>query len=137
MRVRWSEADPQGVVFNAHYLTYADVALTEYWRAVSAHAGEDLGAFSHQLFVVDAHLQYRRPLRNDDAFVAACRAERLGNTSLTFRFAFFTGETCVHTSAVVYAWVPQGAERAAPLPEPVRRALGAFEKVPPQLGRPA
>jgi acyl-CoA thioesterase FadM len=33
-RVRWSETDAQGVVFNARYLDYADVAVTEYWRAV-------------------------------------------------------------------------------------------------------
>ena len=27
LRVRWAEADMQGVVFNAHYLTYCDVAV--------------------------------------------------------------------------------------------------------------
>ena len=34
LRVRWAEVDRQGVVFNAHYLLYADVCATEYWRAV-------------------------------------------------------------------------------------------------------
>ena len=32
-RVRWSETDAQGVVFNARYLDYSDIAITEYWRA--------------------------------------------------------------------------------------------------------
>src|SRR5918997_4455533 len=32
LRVRYSECDPQGVVFNAHYVTYFDIALTELWR---------------------------------------------------------------------------------------------------------
>ena len=27
LRVRWSEADPQGIVFNGHYLNYADVGI--------------------------------------------------------------------------------------------------------------
>ncbi|RFQ09837.1 acyl-CoA thioesterase, partial [Pseudomonas sp. ATCC 13867] len=27
--MRWSEVDPQGIVFNGNYLTYADVATTE------------------------------------------------------------------------------------------------------------
>ena len=26
LRVRWSEVDAQGVVFNPHYLTFADIA---------------------------------------------------------------------------------------------------------------
>ena len=33
LRVRWAEADMQGIVFNGHYLTYFDVAFTEYFRA--------------------------------------------------------------------------------------------------------
>ena len=34
LRVRWSEVDAQGVVFNPHYLTFADIAVTEYYRAI-------------------------------------------------------------------------------------------------------
>ena len=32
LRVRWAEVDMQAIVFNGHYLTYFDVAFTEYWR---------------------------------------------------------------------------------------------------------
>ena len=34
LRVRWAEVDMQSVVFNGHYLTYFDVAITEYWRSL-------------------------------------------------------------------------------------------------------
>ena len=33
IRVRYGECDPQGIVFNANYLAYFDVAFTELWRA--------------------------------------------------------------------------------------------------------
>ena len=33
-RVRYSEVDAQGIVFNAHYLTYFDTAMTEYLRHI-------------------------------------------------------------------------------------------------------
>ncbi len=36
LRVRWAEVDRQNIVFNGHYLTYFDVAITEYWRAIGA-----------------------------------------------------------------------------------------------------
>lgn len=36
LRVRWAEVDPQSIVFNGHYLTYADVAITEYFRALAS-----------------------------------------------------------------------------------------------------
>ena len=32
IRVRYNECDPQGHVFNANYLAYFDIAMTELWR---------------------------------------------------------------------------------------------------------
>ena len=32
LRVRYNECDPQGVVFNANYLTYFDLTMGELWR---------------------------------------------------------------------------------------------------------
>ena len=34
IRVRYAEVDAQGIVFNAHYLTYFDCAITEYYRKI-------------------------------------------------------------------------------------------------------
>ena len=34
LRVRWAEVDPQSIVFNGHYLTYADVAITDFMLEV-------------------------------------------------------------------------------------------------------
>jgi acyl-CoA thioester hydrolase len=32
LRIRYGECDPQGVVFNANYLAFFDVIITEFWR---------------------------------------------------------------------------------------------------------
>jgi YbgC/YbaW family acyl-CoA thioester hydrolase len=34
LRVRWAEIDMQKIVFNGHYLTYLDTAVTAYWSKV-------------------------------------------------------------------------------------------------------
>ncbi len=39
IRVRYSEIDGQKIVFNAHYSTYIDVAVTEYFRTVISPIG--------------------------------------------------------------------------------------------------
>ena len=44
LRVRWAEVDKQAVVFNAHYLLYCDVCVTEYWRAIGMHYPDDFAA---------------------------------------------------------------------------------------------
>jgi acyl-CoA thioesterase FadM len=42
LRVRYVECDPQGVVFNVHYFTYFDVAMTEFHR-------ETMGTYSEMV----------------------------------------------------------------------------------------
>src|SRR5262249_61340495 len=37
LRVRYNECDPQGVVFNANYLTYFDLTMTELWRQLGGY----------------------------------------------------------------------------------------------------
>ena len=43
LRVRYGECDAQGVVFNAPYLAWFDVAMTELWRAAFGSSGAAVG----------------------------------------------------------------------------------------------
>ncbi len=80
LRVRWSETDAQGVVFNARYLDYGDIAVTEYWRAVGFRFGE---AESLEFHVARAELDYKKPIKPDELLDLWARTERIGNSSLT------------------------------------------------------
>ena len=48
LRVRWAEVDKQNIVFNGHYLTYFDVGVTEYWRAIGLPYPETSAASSSE-----------------------------------------------------------------------------------------
>ena len=50
LRVRWSEVDMQGIVFNGNYLNYFDVAFTEYWRAIGLPYPEGIAGTGGDLF---------------------------------------------------------------------------------------
>lgn len=79
-RVRYSEVDPQSVVFNSRYLEYADLIITEYWRAIDLHfSGDDALEFH----VVKAEVEYRKPIRADELIEGRARTERIGNSSVT------------------------------------------------------
>ncbi len=66
LRVRWSEVDPQGIVFNGNYLTYLDVATTEYYRHLGMSYPADLLRGGGDLFAVKTTLEYLAPARFDD-----------------------------------------------------------------------
>ena len=82
LRVRYGECDPQGIVFNANYLLYFDVAFTELWR-------EAVGPWSLMVergvdaVVAEANARFRAPARYDDVIQLRARIVRLGTTSLT------------------------------------------------------
>lgn len=81
LRVRYAECDAQGVVFNAHYLTYFDVSITELWRAAfgSYQAMVDRGV---DIVVAEAQLRFRAPARFDQELTLQIAIARLGQTSI-------------------------------------------------------
>jgi len=84
LRVRWAEVDRQGIVFNAHYLTYFDVGITEYWRAIGLPYPHGVAGSGSDLYMVKAAINYHGSARYNDVLEVAVRADRLGNSSVTF-----------------------------------------------------
>jgi acyl-CoA thioester hydrolase len=82
LRVRYGECDPQGIVFNANYLLYFDVAFTELWRA-AVGPWQELVQRGVDAVVAEAGLRFRAPARYDDVLALEARVIDLGRTSLT------------------------------------------------------
>ena len=126
LRVRYAEVDYQGIVYNAHYLTYFDVAIHEFFRALPY----DYTAVRHEtgtdFNIVRAVVEFRKPLRFDEAFEVEVRLARIGRTSLTFAPEIWVaGEIEPRaTGELVWVHADQATQRAAPLPDALRRLLG-------------
>jgi acyl-CoA thioester hydrolase len=84
LRVRYGECDPQGIVFNANYLLYFDVAFTEYWRE-RVGPWDDMAQLGVDAVVAEANLRFRAPARFDDVLELEVTTEELGTTSTTTR----------------------------------------------------
>ena len=81
LRVRWAETDAQGVVFNARYLDYADVAVTEYWRACGlrlVNPDEPL-----EFHVKKATVLWNAPIFPDELIEVMCRTTKMGRSRIT------------------------------------------------------
>ncbi|MEK6638488.1 MAG: thioesterase family protein [Pseudomonadota bacterium] len=82
IRVRYAEIDAQAVVFNSRYLEFADVAITEYWRAVGFRsAGAAWAAL--EFHVARALVEFKAPIRYDEEIDLYARTTRIGRSSLT------------------------------------------------------
>ncbi len=134
LRVRWAEVDKQGVVFNGNYLLYADVCVTEYWRAVGLKYPEDFEPLGSDLYVRKATVDYRAAAGYDDELEVCGRIARIGGSSLQFVVEMFRrGEADAPLVACELVYVHVDARSKAPrrVDEALRAKIRAFEAVAP------
>jgi acyl-CoA thioester hydrolase len=125
LRVRYAECDAQGVVFNSHYLAFADIGMTEMWRAAfgSYQAMLDRGV---DIVVADAQLRFLSPARFDDELTIEVEVARLGNTSvLTNHRVSRDGEPLAEV-AIRHVFVELGTGNKTAIPDWARDGLARW-----------
>ncbi len=116
--VRYAECDQQGVVFNAHYLAYADEAVTH----VLARKGvsyEELLARGLDTSVVATELQWSSPARWGDVVAVDGEVERVGRTSFVVAMTISAGGRLCCRVRTTYVLV-DGQRTPVPVPDDVR-----------------
>ncbi len=128
IRVRWSEVDPQGIVFNARYLDYADIAVTEYWRAIRASGLWTEGVL--ECHVAKAEVLFRKPIRADEELDLMARIAHIGTTSMTTLVEIHgAGDDDDLRAAIelIAVHIDLSDHRPRPIPGAARAALAAFD----------
>jgi acyl-CoA thioester hydrolase len=135
LRVRWAEADMQGVVFNAHYLTYCDVAVTEYWRAIGLRYPQEFLENGSDTFVRKATVEYFSAAHYDDELFICARTAQLGRSSLRLVLELFRQsdtENPLIGAELVYVNADPVLKKSLPWSDRVRDLIRRFEPVAPQ-----
>ncbi len=125
LRVRYGECDPQGVVFNAHYLAYLDTSITELWRAAlgSYQAMTDRGL---DIVVVEARVSFRAPARFDDELTLEVGITRLGTTSISTGHRITRGEELIAEGELHHVMIELPSLDKSEIPDSIRRPLERF-----------
>lgn len=130
-RVRYYEADAQGILFNATYLAFFDTCIVEYLRVLPFDFLSQKAKTNTDFHVVRALVEYAAPVRYDEEIEIGTKIEKLGRSSITFKFAIFgKSENNVRsTGEVVWVNADQTAHKSAPLPEDLRERVMKKEKL--------
>lgn len=134
LRVRYGECDPQGVVFNAHFLAYFDIGMTELFRAAFGPLGgyQAIADRGLELVVAEAGLRYHRPAHFDDELTLEIAITRLGTTSMTTGYRVLRdGELLVdgsvrHVLVELRSLLGREANTKATIPDWMRERLTAY-----------
>jgi acyl-CoA thioester hydrolase len=136
LRVRWSEVDMQRVVFNPQYFVYFDVAVAEYWRAMAARRAEIHDHYL-RLYSVKATAEFHASAHYDEELEVCSRVARIGRSSLAFAFGIWRDDKRLVSGELVYVYADPETQRSAPLPEALRGAIIAYERVTPEIAGPS
>jgi acyl-CoA thioester hydrolase len=123
LRVRYAECDAQGIVFNARWGDYIDVAASEYTRVLFGSVDPKVSGADWRL--VKQTTEWRAPGRFDDVLDFRVRTVRIGTTSFTLAtevLRFPDGVPLV-TCETVYVVVDVADGTKRPIADHLRAAL--------------
>lgn len=127
LRARYVECDMQGVVYNAHYVTWMDIAHTELWRtAVGALA--DLRAEGFDFVVAELSVRYLASAHFDDVVDIGVRLDPLTTSSMTSHHTMTCDGRTLVEGTVRHVCVSWPAMAKAPWPEHVRAGVAPYVK---------
>lgn len=126
IRPRYGEVDMQGVVFNAHWLTYFDDASTRFFESLGFVPGEtfiDGGEFD--AMIVKAVLEWKGSAGFDELVEIVVRPERIGNSSFDLRYTAQVGERPACEGVITYVSIVRATKNSCPIPDVLRSRLEA------------
>jgi acyl-CoA thioester hydrolase len=130
VRPRYAEVDAQGVVFNAHWLTYFDEASTRFfdWLGFPPATAffEDF-----DLMIVKAVLDWQGPAGFDEEVDIAVEPVHFGTSSFDVRYTATVGDRPVCVGVITYVSVRPGRHESTPIPDDVRAKLTGASNLDP------
>lgn len=124
-RVRWSEVDPQSIVFNSRYLEFLDAATTEFYRSIGLPPLPPEST-NFETVLVKTEINYLSSAVMDDLLRIAVACTRVGNSSIDLSFQIFreTTQELLVTATITYVNVDHETRKPATVPAVVRTTLG-------------
>ena len=123
IRVRFSEVDIQGRVFNAHWMSYFDDAYAEFTESL----GEPVAAELLHSVLVKAVIEWKGSAAYRDEVAIGVFITRIGNSSFDLSFDASVRSETVCTATHTYVNIDPSTGRSSSLSEPLRRSLESHE----------
>jgi acyl-CoA thioester hydrolase len=130
-KIRYSDCDPQGIVFNGNYARYWDDAATD-WFKENGFGGAELGGIDTEVVTARLEMDFRAVARLGDELETSLGVARFGSTSMTVDFVTrrLSDGVVVAEGKAVYVFVDPEDFRTVPVPEVIKEGLGEESSAP-------
>ena len=130
VRVRWTECDSQGIVYNGAYLGYLEIGQAEYYRNLGFAIYQIPKSGYFDFVSAKTTLEFKAPARLDEIIELYVRVSKIGTTSLTLNLEIYPEGskrllTSIETVAVGYDATAESTKR---VPDDIRELVTHFEE---------
>jgi acyl-CoA thioester hydrolase len=125
LRVRFGECDPQGIVFNAHYVAYFDVAITELWREALGSWGA-MAERGVDAVVGELNARFHAPARVDELLELRAWVDGFGTTSLRLRVDVVRDGFVLVEGRLRHVFVDAASWAPIAIPDWIREGLAPY-----------
>lgn len=129
IRVRNYEIDWQGIVHNANYLLYFEVARVDYFKHVGMEIDERSITGKTKIVVVRNELDYFNPATFDDQLTIHTRISAINNSSIVCEALMVHAEKNmdIAKNICVLVWIDPTTNTSISVPEYFRKRVQQFE----------
>jgi acyl-CoA thioester hydrolase len=122
--LRWNDADLQGVINNAVYLTLLEQARFAYFQALDLLSGH-----AFPFLLGSTNIRFVRPARPGDTVDIEARVTRFGTKSFDMSYRVARGEETLAEATATLVWIDDQLQ-SIPIPEAARNRIRAHEDLP-------
>ena len=131
IRVRYAECDAQCVVFNANWLAFFDILMTELFRERVSGDYKEMLASGTDMVVAEATVRFLGPAGFDDLIDFDVTLTRLGTTAMSTSIEAAVEGRPVAAGAMRHVFVDPDTKAKKSMPDEVREALTPLLVDPP------
>jgi acyl-CoA thioester hydrolase len=137
-KVRFSDSDAQGIVFNANYLTYFDDTITDYLEATGI-GWEEMNNRGIDMVLGRVEVDFRAAGQIGDTLVTGARVAEIGRTSVIFEMRTWDKDTdqTVAEGRLIQVMVDHRTHRPTPVPDWFIEAVEKLQRTSTRRRSPA
>jgi acyl-CoA thioester hydrolase len=123
-KIRYSDCDPQGIVFNGNYARYWDDAATD-WVEELGFGGEEFGGNDIEVVTARLEIDFRSAARLGDTLETSLEATSFGTASmdLSVTTTLADSDQIVASGRLVWVFVDPEHFRPVPIPTDIKETL--------------
>ena len=127
LKVRYSEIDSQSIVYNSHYLTYFDVAISELMDSTFNQEKyiQDTG---NEFHTVNVNMSFQASAKLNDQLEIYSAIKIIGNSSITFQQEIYikNSDKLLNLSEIVWVNTYQETHKSVAIPDDLKEKFKKY-----------